>query len=270
MRRSGGSAITLAACALAAVLLAGCASEGTGTRWSRHFDGSVWGGALGQQFHHPDRLVPEAALLATIPLAFAYDDDIQEHYEGYSVDPALQDTSDVLQLVLPAIPVTFGIVQWAQGDGGEKFEVVAESLGGVVLLQQVMVKTFDRERPNGEDNESFPSGHTSWAFAASTLIVREMHEPSDDSFHLVDGLIYLPAAYAAWERVATEKHWASDVAVGAFLGVFVTNWIWDAHYGSDEGDQPTIFDDVRERGIVWSPQIDIIDGQVVFGIRGEF
>jgi membrane-associated phospholipid phosphatase len=270
MRRSRCGVLTISSCALAAASIAGCSTDGQGTRWSRHFDASVWGGALGQQVHHADRLVPEVALLATIPLAFAYDDDIQEHYADYSVDSTTSDASSVLQVVLPVIPVTFGVVQWAQGDGGEKFEVVAASLGGVVLVQQILSKAVGRERPNGQDDLSFPSGHSSWAFAATTLIVRELHEPSDDSFHLVDGLLYLPATFAAWERVASNKHWASDAAVGAFLGVFLTNWIWDAHYGSDEGDQPTIYDDVRKRGIVWSPRFDMIDGQVVFGISGGF
>jgi hypothetical protein len=147
---------------------------------------------------------------------------------------------------------------------------VAESLGGVVLIQQALATVVGRERPNGEDNMSFPSGHTSWAFAATTLIARELHDPSDDSFHFVDALLYLPAAFAGWERIDADKHWTSDVVVGAFLGVFMTNWIWDAHYGSDEGSQPTIYSDVRGRGIVWAPRVDVIDGQLVVGITGGF
>ena len=262
--------LTLAACAFVATLLGGCASSGPGTRWSRHFDGPTWGGALAQQVHHPDRLVPEATLLALVPLAFVYDDDIREHNDDVTASAVASDVSSALQVVLPAIPVTFGIVQWAQGDGGEKFEVVAESLGGVVLVQQILANAVGRERPNEEDDKSFPSGHTSWAFAATTLIVRELHDPSDDSFHFTDALLYLPAAFTGWERIDADKHWASDVVVGAFLGVFLTNWIWDAHYGSDEGSQPTIYSNVRSRGIVWAPRVDMIDGELVVGITGGF
>jgi len=262
--------LALATCAVVALILGGCSSSGSGTRWSRHFDSSVWGGALAQQVHHPDRLVPEATLLALVPLSFVYDDDIRDHNPETTASSAAKDVSSALQVVLPAIPVTFGIVEWAHGDGGEKFEVVAESLGGTVLIQQLLANVVGRERPNGEDDKSFPSGHTSWAFAATTLIVRELHDPSDDSFHFVDALLYLPAAFTGWERIDADKHWTSDVVVGAFLGVFMTNWIWDAHYGSDEGSQPTIYSDARGRGIVWTPRVDVIDGQLVVGITGGF
>ena len=261
---------TLLVGTLSSVVLAGCTSTDSGTRWSRHFDGSVWGGALSQQAQHSETLAPEVALLATIPLSFAYDDQIQTHYNGDSVSTAQKDASDALQILLPAIPMTIGIVDWAHGDGGERFEVVAESLGAVVLAQQTLAYTVGRERPNGSDDKSFPSGHTSWAFSATTLIVRGLHDPSDDSFHLVDGLLYLPAAFAGWERVASDRHWTSDVVCGAFLGVFLTNWIWDAHYGRNDGSQPTIYDDGHHRGIAWVPVVDMVDGQLLLGISGGF
>jgi membrane-associated phospholipid phosphatase len=147
---------------------------------------------------------------------------------------------------------------------------VAESLAGVVLTQQVLAHIVGRERPNGEDELSFPSGHTSWAFASTTLIVRGLHDPADDSFHLVDGLLYMPALFSSWERIANDKHFPSDVAAGAFLGVFLTNWIWDAHYRSEDESRGTVFEHARPRGIVWSPYVGEVDGQIVLGFKGEF
>jgi len=270
MPRDRTRVFVLAPCALVAAICGGCASSNPGTRWSRHFDNSVWGGAAAQQVQHPDRLVPEATLLALVPLSFMYDDDIRNHNDGTTASSAAQDFSTALQVVLPAIPLTVGIVQWAHGDGGEKFEVVAESLGSVVLTQQLLAHAVGRERPNGEDDLSFPSGHSSWAFAATTLIVRELHAPSDDSFHLVDGLLYLPAVFAGWERIDADKHWTSDVVCGALLGVFMTNLVWDAHYGSDESSQPTIYSNVRQRGIVWAPNVEVHDGRLLVGITCGF
>ena len=257
-------------CLLAAVWLGGCTAPENGSRWSRHFDADIWGGAVAQQVQRPDRLIPEAALLTAVPFAFIYDTDVHNHYENYTVDSNTQNTADALQLILPAIPLTIGTVDWARGDGGRNMEVVAESLGGVVVLQQALAHTVGRERPNGKDNLSFPSGHTSWAFAATTLIVRDLHDPSDTSFHAVDALVYVPAMFAAWERVAANEHWTSDVVCGALLGVFLTNTIWDAHFGSHEETRPTIYRDVRPRGIAWRPSLDWIDDRPAVGIEIGF
>lgn len=68
-----------------------------------------------------------------------------------------------------------------------------------------------RTRPNG-DPRSFPSGHTSASFA--TAMVLQEHYGWKLSVP-VFGL----AAYTAAERVMDEKHWASDVAFGAVVGV---------------------------------------------------
>jgi hypothetical protein len=270
MQGSLRRALSLVACLSVVQWCDGCSSAASGNRWTRHFHGDIWGGALGEQVHRPDRLVPEAALLATIPVSFGYDSDIQDHYANYTVDSTTKNVTDALQVVLPAIPLTIGTVDWANGDGGRNFEVVAESLGGIVAVQQLFARTVNRERPDQRDTTSFFSGHTSWAFAATTLIVRDLHDPSDDSFHAVDALIYAPAMFVGWERVASNKHWTSDVTCGAFLGVFLTNWIWDAHFGGVEEPRPTIFSDDRQRGIAWMPTFDVIDGRPAFGIKAGF
>lgn len=258
------------ACLLAAASLFGCASPETETRWSRHFDVTVVGGAFGQQIHRPDRLGPEAVLLATIPASLIYDTDIADHYAKHTIDPSTKGISTGLQVLLPVIPVTVGIVDWSRGDGGRNFEVTAESLGGVVAVQQLLAYTVERRRPNRRDTTSFPSGHTSWVFAASTLIIRDLHDPDDHSFHFVDGLIYAPAIWSGWERIAANKHWASDVTCGALLGVLLTNLVWDAHFRGSDKTRPTVYMDEGRRGVAWRPTIDVIDGQPAIGIQVGF
>ena len=267
MRSSFRRGSVISSCLCAALFVGGCASS---PRWSGHFDGATWSGAFESQAYRPVSMVPEVALLATIPASFALDDSIQKHYADKTLDSTTQNASTVLQVVLPAIPVTVGIIDWAQGDDGKQFEVVAESLAGVVLVQQVLAHTIARERPNEKDNTSFPSGHTSWAFAASTLIVRETHAPGDNSFHALDALIYTPAIFCAWERVADNRHWTSDVTCGALLGVLLTNWIWDAHYGTEDEGRETIYGSHPSRGIAWRPMVDTIDGQIALGFSAGF
>jgi membrane-associated phospholipid phosphatase len=70
------------------------------------------------------------------------------------------------------------------------------------------------EGPQGDfSHTSFPSGHTTMAFAMSTFIA---HEFKDKKW--VSPLVYSLAMLTAMQRVYDNRHWASDVVVGAALG----------------------------------------------------
>jgi membrane-associated phospholipid phosphatase len=257
--------------ALAGVLFAavGCSTAEPGTRWSRHFDGSVWSGALDTQAK-PNRLIPEAVLAATIPVGYIYDRRIHEHTEDREITSKLKTPANVLQFVAPVVPIAIGVIQMAEGDDGRHLEVAVESLGLVVALQQTLAWTVRRDRPDHESRLSFPSGHTGWLFAATTLVVRNLHEPDDDAFHPLDSLFYIPACFAGWERIVRNRHWASDVAVGAFLGVFLTNLIWDAHFKTDDETRRVIHMDDAPRGTAWKPGVDMIEGRLVLSLGTDF
>jgi membrane-associated phospholipid phosphatase len=69
----------------------------------------------------------------------------------------------------------------------------------------------DRTRPNG-DPRSFPSGHASSTFATATVLQRH--------YGWKVGLpAFAAATYTGVERITNNKHWASDVAFGATIGV---------------------------------------------------
>jgi hypothetical protein len=269
VERPRNSAFSVAAAVVVALVLAhlgGCSSP----RWKRHFDGGAWGGAFTAQVTRPDRYIPEAIVLATIPPAFIYEDDIQEHFANNDTTTSEERlASDSLQFILPGLAVLIAGAKWEGGDEGRNFEVTAEALGGIVILQQATAHLVGRERPDG-GTLSFPSGHTSWAFAATTLLVRDMHDPSDTSMHPMDGLIYLPAIYGAWERLAINHHWAGDVAVGAFMGMFWTNLVWDLHFKGNFEDRPTVYGKDQDKGFAWRPTVDMIDGNLAVGVRVDF
>ncbi len=92
----------------------------------------------------------------------------------------------------------------------------------------------NRERPDGPTEiTSFPSGHASSAFAASTLANRHldaMPMPLSLRRPLQVGNLVL-ATGVAWARVEGEKHFPSDVLAGAALGYFLSAFIHDAFLG---------------------------------------
>jgi membrane-associated phospholipid phosphatase len=64
-------------------------------------------------------------------------------------------------------------------------------------------------------NSSFPSGHTTVAFAAATVFASEY---KDKPFVCI--LSYTAATLIGLSRVTENKHWISDVFAGAVLGYF--------------------------------------------------
>lgn len=60
---------------------------------------------------------------------------------------------------------------------------------------------------------SFPSGHTAMAFALATSLADDIHRP-----WATVGL-YGMATAVGWSRINDNKHWLSDVAAGAIVGI---------------------------------------------------
>jgi membrane-associated phospholipid phosphatase len=61
--------------------------------------------------------------------------------------------------------------------------------------------------------DALPSGHTSVAFALATTLADDLQRP------WASVLLYTLAAGVAWSRVNDNRHWLSDAASGAVLGI---------------------------------------------------
>jgi membrane-associated phospholipid phosphatase len=90
------------------------------------------------------------------------------------------------------------------------------NMGMVNLLK----KSFGRSRPEEEDSDEFrnggnsmPSGHTAVAFCTASVIATEYNST------LVSILSYGTASAVGFSRLYRNKHWTSDVAAGAVLGI---------------------------------------------------
>lgn len=70
------------------------------------------------------------------------------------------------------------------------------------------------------DRQSFPSGHTTAAFAAASSLTSEVHRVYPHLTWIAGPILYTGAATVGLARVHHNKHWASDVALGAAIGTF--------------------------------------------------
>ncbi len=73
----------------------------------------------------------------------------------------------------------------------------------------------------GSDYQSFPSGHTTSAFAFATTISSELARWQPGTRWTVGPVLYTGAALVGASRMYNNKHWASDVLAGAAIGTFV-------------------------------------------------
>jgi membrane-associated phospholipid phosphatase len=80
-------------------------------------------------------------------------------------------------------------------------------------------------RPDGTSNNSFPSGHTTTAFANAEFLRMEYKDISP--WYGIAG--YAMAAATGTLRVYNNRHWVSDVVAGAGFGILSTKlayWIY--------------------------------------------
>ena len=92
------------------------------------------------------------------------------------------------------------------------------------LLVEPLKYTVRRERPDGSDNLSFPSGHSAVTFATATVI--ERHLGWRKSL-----LAYAIASYVAMSRLHDDKHYLSDVIFGAAVGTIAGRTV--VHHAAD-------------------------------------
>ena len=148
-----------------------------------------------------------------------FQDWVQDNfsYSG-SVDDYLQYAPGIAVYALNA----FGVK--GKNNFGNRTAIVIKSL----LLNELIVSNLkvwvNEERPNGGDH-SFPSGHTSTAFALAQFM---HHEYGDRSIWYSIGA-YSCAATVGIMRVAKNAHWISDVVAGAGFGMLSTEIVYLTH-----------------------------------------
>jgi len=143
------------------------------------------------------------------------DDKVSDHLSGLR---SLHETFEP-GAVLGGLPLQLGAALATYGVGRAFGKPCAALIGADLAQAQLVAQTLTyaikstvrRQRPEGA-GFAFPSGHTSVAFASATVLQRH--------YGWKVGLpAYAAATYVATSRVQMKRHYLSDVAFGAALGI---------------------------------------------------
>ena len=115
-------------------------------------------------------------------------------------------------VALPSIFLADKILGHSSADTKNRLEFAVASLVSVGITTVVAKELFRRKRPNGIGHRSFPSGHTSIAFAVAE-VVRQLYG------NLASAPFYLLAVNTGLSRIHDNKHYPSDIVAGAGLGI---------------------------------------------------
>ena len=110
--------------------------------------------------------------------------------------------------------------------GGEKSRsswkrMLASDLFATTIMAGIVNSlkyTTHVERPDGSNRNSYPSGHTATAFMTATMLTKEYGSRSP----WIGIGAYTVASATGIMRMANNKHWLSDVLMGAGIGILST------------------------------------------------
>ncbi len=186
--------------------------------------GGMWGGAGGMFLMGIDRNIPNwdiapgldlsirSALMASTPSGL---EDARIFGDIVEIGGTI-----VMGVGLPFMAnMLYGKNPW-QGFGGD-FLAITEGVALGSFFTQITKFFALRERPNEGNNLSFWSGHTQFAFgvvSTYTAVAEMRNYPYSAGVSIVG---YMGASFVGLMAIMSDRHWFTDVVVGATVGTLI-------------------------------------------------
>lgn len=175
-------------------------------------------GLIGDFQHLPS---PENAYLALLggalavaahPADQAFNIHLRSHYTAVNAAfaPAKYVGNTPEQIALSLGTYAYGRLFDAPKVSHLGMDLLRAQILTTALVQPIKIATA-RERPDGSNSRSFPSGHAAITFAGATVLERHLGWRKA-------ALAYALAAYVGASRLHDNRHYLSDVAFGAAVG----------------------------------------------------
>ncbi len=124
------------------------------------------------------------------------------------LDNILQYTPTILNVGLAASGLK------TKNTRADRLGIFVLGTGMYVIATQGLKYVINETRPNGTEH-SFPSGHAATAFFGATILTKEYGE----NYPWIAAGGYAIAGTTAVLRMANNQHWATDVLMGAGIGI---------------------------------------------------
>jgi membrane-associated phospholipid phosphatase len=135
---------------------------------------------------------------------------------GFNIPTTVFESGNTIGSFMFQIGAGFATYAGGKAAGDKKLAYAGRDIVRAQLLSQGMVQalkyTVRRERPDGSNDKSFPSGHSASMFATASVLNRyygwKVGVPA-----------YALGSYVALARMAWNRHHATDVVMGAGFGI---------------------------------------------------
>jgi membrane-associated phospholipid phosphatase len=177
---------------------------------------------------NPGRMAVSAllapAILIGAGIATMYDRGFYSSYDAYDCIQrnylGFQTNIDTYLLFLPSLSVYGLNLAGAKGKNGflDRSIILLSSVTIASVTTGFIKSSTDVLRPDGSNYRSFPSSHTALAFVSATFLYEEYKDRN--IWYGIAG--YSIATASGVLRMMNNKHWMSDVLVGAGIGILAT------------------------------------------------
>jgi hypothetical protein len=117
---------------------------------------------------------------------------------------------------------------------GDRFRAASYDASQAVIVNwtytSALKLAIHRERPDMSDHSSFPSGHSSNAFAMASVFAKHYKKLAIP--------LYGAATYVAVSRMAANKHYFSDIVAGSSLGWVIGRSVVRRNSRPPDGEAP--------------------------------